>query len=181
MVKPSSQTVSPEEVIHLFRDLVMPSLNPKTVRIEALLESFFAFYRDTRIEGAWLEEEGDMLLLEWGGNCPHLIKGFKDFREGGDDEVDFDENEYEWIGLTRQVTCGTADPDEEAEGEAVGLCLFIYFGKAGPDDDEAGDSLSVPTPNALPAKLKEFKKNPYVAKLLKHKPSKITAFVSGIG
>lgn len=176
-----SSAISPEEAVHRFRELVAPWLHSKPTAIEAMLEAFFAFYRDTRIQGVMPGEEGDTLLLEWGANCPHLINGFKDFRAGGDEEADFDEREYEWIGLTRQVSLATADPDDESEGEAMGLCLFIYFGKAGPDDDEAADSLSIPTPAALPAKLKEFRKNPYVAKLLKHKPSKITAFVSGIG
>jgi hypothetical protein len=118
--------------------------------------------------------------LEWGSACPHLIKGFKDFRTAEDDDVDFAEEEYQWLGLTRQVFTGSRDPEvEEFDEEAVGLCISMYFGLA--KGNEPGDNIWVPTPAALPAKLKEFNKVAYVAKLLKSKPSKITAFISSIG
>jgi hypothetical protein len=180
MKKPVA-AVSQEEAIHLFRDMVKPSLDALPGKVDRILEDFVKFYQETRVEGADLDADGDMLLLEWGSNCPHLIKKFVDFRENGGDEVDFAEDEFQWLGLTRQIFEGSDDPEAEFDDEAVGLCIFIYFKKATDADDEAGDNLWVNAPDQLAARLKEFKQNPYVASLLKSKPTKITAFVSSIG
>jgi hypothetical protein len=174
------QTVSQEEAIRLFRDMVQPHLQAKTANVDGLVKDFMSFYQDIRIEGADLEEDGDMLLLEWGLNSPHMINTFVDFREAADDDVEFSDDEFEWLGLTRQIFANAHDPEAEFDDEAVGLCVFIYFAKAR-DDEDAGDNLWVPTPDTLPAKLKAFKANTFVAKQLKAKPTKITAFVSGIG
>jgi hypothetical protein len=179
MRKAMAPIVSQEEVVHLFRDLTMPFIKAPATPLEDILSAFFAFYCDTRVEGADLEEEGDMILLEWGANCPHLIHSFMDFRESGGEEVDFDEHEYEWIGLTRQIQVGGGE--EEEEGEAMGLCLFLYFSPAKEEDEENGGSLMIPTPEALRPKLKEWKQSPYVARLLKARASKVSGFVSAIG
>ncbi len=173
-----SQTVSLEEAVERFRELCLPVLKNPATPVTDLLANFFDFYCTTRVEGAELEEEGDMVLLEWGANCPHLIKNFVDFRDLEDEEVDFDEDEYEWIGLTRQITI---EEGEEQEEETLGLCLFLYFGRARDEEEELGGSLWIPTPEALRTRLMEWKKNPYVHRLLRQRPSKITAFVSSVG
>lgn len=172
-----SQTVSLEEAVQRFRELCLPFLKSPAPPSADLLAGFFDFYCSTRVEGAELEEEGDMVLLEWGANCPHLIKNFVDFRDL-DEEVDFEEQEYEWIGLTRQLT---VEEGEEQEEEMLGLCLFLYFGPAHDTDDELGGSLWIPTPQVVRTKLTEWKKTPYIHRLLKLRPSKITAFVSSVG
>lgn len=173
-----SQTVSLEEAVQRFRELCLPALKSPATSTADLLASFFDFYCTTRVEGAEMAKEGDMVLLEWGANCPHLIHNFVDFRDLEDEEVDFEEQEYEWIGLTRQLT---VEEDPEEEEEILGLCLFLYFGPAREDENELGGSLWIPTPAALRARLTEWKKNPYVHRLLRLRPAKVTAFVSSVG
>ncbi|MCX8156603.1 MAG: hypothetical protein N3J91_09180 [Verrucomicrobiae bacterium] len=173
----SPQTLSLEEAVQRFRELSLPLLKKPAPPATDLLAHFLDFYCTTRVEGAEIEEEGDMILLEWGANCPHLIHHFVDFRDLEDEEVDFDENEYEWIGLTRQLTLPpTADQDEQT----LGLCLFLYFDRAR-DDDDLGGSLWIPPPNPLRPRLLEWKKTPYIHRPLPRRPAKITAFVSSVG
>src|SRR3954453_2975170 len=80
----------------------------------AVVEAFVAFCRDVRVKGA-----EDAVMLEWGASRPHLLGGFTDLRES---DPEWDDAEYQWVGLTRQVRSGKEDDD-------TALSANLYFGK----------------------------------------------------
>jgi hypothetical protein len=143
-----------------------------------LLDVFMEFYSQVRISGADLEEEGDVLLFEWGSCEPLLVKAPTDLRALGDDDVEFDEKEYQWLGLTRQVFAPSSE-DAEFDDEAVSMNLFLFFGDA--TGDEPSSNVQVSRPDELRAKVSKLLRVPYVAGLLAQVPQRVTALVDGVG
>lgn len=130
----------------------------------AVVEAFVQFYRDVRVE-----DVDDSVMMEWGSSSPHLLDGFADLREVS---PKFDETEYQWIGLTRQLQGDRGDDD-------TALCVFLYFGQA--TGDEPSSNIEFWGLDELDAQVSRFLKKAYVAELLATKPSRVTAFASGAG
>lgn len=130
----------------------------------AVVEEFFAFCRDVCIPGAV-----DVVMLEWGAPQPHLLNGFTDIRKLS---PEFDETEYQWVGLTRQIQLGNGDDD-------TALSAFLYFQPAAGDEPSSG--IEFQGIDDLDAEVDRFLKKKYLAKLLGTKPSRVTAFASEVG
>ena len=130
----------------------------------AVVDAFIAHYREVRIQNA-----DDSVMLEWGSSSPHLLKGFTDLREI---DVEWDENQYQWIGLTRQVQSGNEDDD-------TALCVSLYFELS--TGDEPSSNIEFWGFNELEAALQKFLQKKFVSKLLATPPSRVTAFACEVG
>ena len=156
--------VSESEAVTLFAQQMTPFIAscPATARL--VLDAFVGFYRDVRVQGA-----GDSMMLEWGASRPHLLDEFTDLREVS---PQWDETEYQWVGLTRQIRSDQGDDD-------TALCVFLYFDKAA--GNEPSSNIEFEGVDELESQVGRFLKKSYVAQLLAAKPSRVTAFASEVG
>lgn len=157
--------VPEQDAIQQFADVMAPFVHKSAATGGDVIEACANFYRDVRIDGVV-----DSLMLEWGTSRPHLLDGFTDLRESGSPR--WDNEEYQWIGFTRQARTGKGDDD-------LALCLFLYFEKATGDD--ASGMIEFEGVDALDDNLKQFSSTPYVSQLLTTTPSRIAAFTSCVG
>ncbi len=56
---------------------------------QLVLDELTAWYRDSRVEGAALDEDADMLLLQWGATRPLIVSEPTDLRVRSDGAVKF--------------------------------------------------------------------------------------------
>jgi hypothetical protein len=168
-----------EEVVQAFEKLAKPFVGAGSLDPRTMLEQFIQFYRDVRISGASLDEDGDMLLLEWGTAQPHLLDRFTDLRTRNPNRLKFDRTTYQWLGLTRQVFASGGDEEAEFDDGAITLSLFLFFERA--TADQEASNLWIHGPNNISAALKKFTAAGYVKRLLSSRTSRVNAFVSAIG
>ena len=69
---------------------IQQGVNIDVLRFDSTIAAFFDFYRDERAEGCAVDEDGDMLLFEWGA-------------------VDWGEGEHFELSLARQLIFGPGD------------------------------------------------------------------------
>src|SRR5215207_2145950 len=85
---------------------------------ERVLEELTAWYRRTRVEGAAPDEDGNMLLLQWGAVRLLDVTEPTDLRPLRDDEVGFADPKLQFLDFTRQVFAAGDDEDEEFDDSA---------------------------------------------------------------
>ena len=78
---------------------------------QRVLDELTTWYRDTRVEGAALDEDADMLLLQSGATRPLIVAEPTDLRERGDDDLKFNDQELKYLDFTRQVHAAGNDED----------------------------------------------------------------------
>ena len=86
---------------------IQQGVNIDVLRFESTIAAFFDFYRDEQAEGCALDDDGDMLLFEWG-------------------TVDWGEGEHFELSLARQLIFGPGD------GKIWQLKLTYAFEPTGP-------------------------------------------------
>jgi len=69
---------------------IQQGVNIDVLRFDSTIAAFFDFYRDERAEGCAVDEDGDMLLFEWGA-------------------VDWGEGDHFELSLARQLIFGPGD------------------------------------------------------------------------
>lgn len=89
---------------------------------ERVLEELTAWYRNSRVEGAAIDEDADMLLLQWGATCPLVVSEPTDLRKLGDDDLKFGDHELQYLDFTRQVFAAGEDEDAEFDDEPMARC-----------------------------------------------------------
>ncbi len=156
--------ISESEAIEHFARLMTPFIGSPPSQAVQLFDAFVGFHRDIRVRGA-----DDSLLLEWGAMTPHLLSGFTDLRVS---DFQWDNMEYKWLGLSRQLKSVQDDGDRA-------LRVFVYFGEA--VGDEPSSNIEFEGLIGLDAALARFVAEPYVAGLLALRPSRVTAFVGDVG
>jgi hypothetical protein len=129
---------------------------------ERVLEELVRWYRESRVTGAALDEEGDMLLLQWGARQQLDITEPTDLRELGDETLNFGEHDVPYLDFTRQV-CATND-DEEFDDVAVQMSVTLCHELA--NGAEPGSNLWINTPADIDSKENEFRSVPFVKSLL---------------
>src|SRR5579859_4798472 len=82
---------------------------------EQVLNELTAWYRDCRIESAAIDDDADMLLLQWGATRQLIVAEPMDLRKRSDDDPVFAAQEVRYLHFTRQVFAADADVDEEVE------------------------------------------------------------------
>jgi len=131
---------------------------------QRVLDELTAWYRDIRVNGASLDEDADMLLLQWGATQPLLVAEPTDLRGFGDDELKFSDQELKYLGFTRQVFA--ADEDEDAEFDDAAVQMSITLGFAPADGSEAGSNQWINTPDDIEGGKREFLAVPFVQSLI---------------
>jgi hypothetical protein len=127
---------------------------------ERVLDELTAWYRDSGIDGAAIDQAADMLLLQWGTTRPLLVSEPIDLRKRGDDNLMFAAQELRYLDFTRQVF--VAGEDEEAQFDDVAVQMSITLGFQPADGTEPISNLWIETPDEIDKKVMEFREIPFV-------------------
>lgn len=144
---------------------------------QRVLDELTAWYRDNRVEGAALDEDADMLLLQWGATRPLIVSEPTDLRNRGDEDLKFVEQEVQYLDFTRQVF--TAGDDEEADFDDSAVQMSITLGYGPADGDEPGSNHWIHTPDDIDSGKAEFVGTPFVKSLISA-PAKSVAITVGL-
>jgi len=131
---------------------------------EHALEQIARWYRNTRVEGAEIDHDADMLLLQWGDTRPLMLTAPTDLRELSDDDLEFTKERFKYIEIARQVMPSGDSDDAEFDDEAVQMSITLCYGVTA--RDEPGANQWIMTPSAIETGIPEFKANDFVKSLL---------------
>lgn len=137
---------------------------PQLLTGQRVLDELTAWYRDTRVEAAALDEDADMLLLQWGVKQPLIVTEPTDLRDLGDEDLKFSDQEVKYLDFTRQVFA-TGD-DENAEFDDAAVQMSITLGFAPADVSEGGSNQWINTPDDIDAGIRDFLGVPFVQSLI---------------
>ncbi len=146
---------------------------------ERVLDELTAWYRDKRIEGAAIDEDADMLLLQWGATRPLIVVEPTDLRRLADKDLRFAEQELQYLDVTRQVFAAGEDEDAEFDDSAVQMSISLGFGPA--DGSEPMSNLWIHTPQEIASVVKKYANTPFVLSLLNRPAATVTIVVGLCG
>lgn len=171
--------ISPEELIAQFTELVTPFLVVPHPETRLILNALLEFYRQTRVRGASLDADGDILLVHWGAKRPPLTDGVEDMRRLSDAELRWEPAGYRSFSIGRQVFPAADDPEGELDdsGFILGLDCFFQLDNERPSTSH----IWILTPSDIPAKITSILNDDYVAPLISSVPSRISSHISGAG
>jgi hypothetical protein len=144
---------------------------------QTILAELTAWYQNVRIEGAPLEEDADMLLLQWGATCPLVVASPTDLRTLDDDEFKFSDRELKYLDFTRQVF--VQGDDEDFDDAAVQMSISLGFDPA--DGSEPNSNLWISTPADVDSAKAAFLGVPFVQALVNVPPRMISIKVGQCG
>lgn len=133
---------------------------------ERVLSELTAWYRDTRVEGAAVERDDDMLLFQWGAMRPLLVSVPTDLRHVTDIDLKFAEQAVRYLDFTRQVFA--LNGGEDFDDSAVQMSITLGFGLA--DGCEPLSNTWVPTPAGIDKGKAELWGTPFAQSLLSLPP-----------
>jgi hypothetical protein len=143
-----------------------------------LLNRVLDWYRNTRIARTVLEEDGDMLLLEWGATQPMELSRPTDMRGEGSVAPQFSQARHRWLGFTRQAWPLSENEQDEFDGRAVVMCVFLAYELA--DGSEPSGNTWIHSPENMDDEIRDFM-NPYVTQLLKKPANLVWVFACYCG
>jgi hypothetical protein len=146
---------------------------------EQVLDELTTWYRHSRIEGAVIDDDADMLLLQWGATRPLIVSGPTDLRERSDDDLTFADQEVCYLDFTRQIF--VAGEDEEVEFDDVAIQMSISLGFQPADGNEPMSNLWIQTPDDLDKGVAEFKDTQFVQSHLRLPAQTITITIDHCG
>lgn len=146
---------------------------------EHALDQLMAWYRAARVDGAALEQEDDMLLLQWGATRPMLFSEPTDLRQAAYDDLRFAEQPVQYLDFTRQVLSADANGDGDFDDSAVQMSITLGFDLA--DGGEPSSHIWVHTPSGLDEGRAELLGVPFVKALLGVAPRSISITVGFCG
>jgi hypothetical protein len=135
-------------------------------------------YRDERISGADLNQDGDMLLLQWGVITPLDVAEPTDIRGFADTDLRFASAQFRYLNLTRQVNVATGDEDE-FDDSAVQMSVSLLYEQV--DGREPGGNLWIAAPQEVDERLREFEAVPFVAARLSRPAARVVVTVGHCG
>jgi hypothetical protein len=161
-----------EEFFSLGRELQdNPSLNG-----ELALHKITSWYKEVRLYNSFLVECSDMVLLEW-GNSQYL-----DINEPTDlhlvSKLNYTKSKFEYLGFVRQLFSVQNEEQIDFEDVAIHLSIRLHYG---PMVEKELSHLWIDTPDNVDEKVKDFKANPFVKKLINAQPSKVNIVVEPCG
>ncbi len=134
-----------------FHELGQELQATKALTGRVVLDRLLSWYRNSRIEGALLANDGDMLLLSWGG---------MDFYS---EDAKAIPQRLRYLSFTRQVWPTSDDPDAEFDDDAVTMTISLGIEPA--DGAETSSDLWISTPDDINQGAEDFL-NPYVQSLI---------------
>lgn len=141
-----------------------------------VLEQLTTWYRSGRIRRAELQDDGDMLLLQWGAIRPPLLAEPVDLRKMDVGALKFAQQDRYYLDFTRQVFAPES-PDDEFDDYAVQLSIQLTFG---PAEGRVGHSnLWIATPDQVDAGKTRFVADPFVQARL-HVPAEAMTVTAGL-
>jgi hypothetical protein len=171
-------TINLEIAIQHFLDLGRRLQGMQPLSGELVLEEVISWYRDTRITGADLNADGDMLLFQWGAEKPFKVSEPTDMRALRDGEVEFFTQELQYLDFMRQVfATGDEEGDErEEEFDDLAVQLSITLAYEDATGEEASSNLWIYRPEDVSAGVDKFRSIPFVQSLL-FKPARLATFL----
>ncbi len=157
------------------RDLQVES----SLTAEAVLQRVIQDYADVRIDGAAIDSDGDMLLLQWGATSPLVTENPVDLRNASDDDIAFDECERQYIDFTRQVFAAGDDEDAGFDESAVQLSITLVYDQA--TGGEPSSNQWIENPRRIDSVTTKFRNDPFVHGLLAAPVSRLVATVQHCG
>ena len=171
-------TVDLETAVSDFLSLGRRLLATQPLSAERVLEELTAWYRDVRIECASLDEDGDMLLLQWGATRPPLVSEPTDVRPLGH-KIKFGTKDLRYLDFTRQVFAAGGDEGADFDDAAVQMSITLSYGPA--DGTEESANQWVNTPDDVDDGVREFRSAPFVQSLLQAAARNVAVTVGHCG
>ncbi len=159
------KTVDLETSVSDFLTLGRHLLSFESLTDEHVLDELIAWYKDSRITGAPLEEDADMLLLQWGKIRPLDLPEPTDLRTVSDDNIQFMEREYQYLNFTRQVFANNEQKSLEFDDVAVQMSITLCYGPS--TGSEPNSNLWIDMPSEIERVLAKYRATPFVGILLR--------------
>lgn len=160
------------------------SCQERNLTAAEVIREITTFYRDIHIAGADVEDDGDMLLFQWGSGKQLLLTEPRDLRESEGGELSFESADSLYLDFTRQVFTG-GDEEDEHEGDddfddsAIQMSLTLVYGPAKPKTKSG--NIWISAPDGIDTDLKKYVAQPLVAELLNAAPTRYVATVGDCG
>ena len=149
-----------EAAIECFLALGREIQMARPLTAEHALKQLVDWYKSSRIHGSELEQDGDMLLLQWGEIRPLRFIEPTDLRRFENINMTFFEpTSYRYIDLTRQVFAPT-DPAAEFDDEAVQMSISLLYEPG--LDNQGGSNIWIPTPADIELRIPGIHSVPFV-------------------
>ena len=170
--------VDQEDAVGQFLELAR-SCQDRNLTAPKVIEEVVRFYRDVRIAGADVEDDGDMLLFQWGGGEHLILSEPTDFRKPSSADYEFDGREAQYLDFTRQVFIAANGGGEDFDESAIQMSITLIYGPA--TGKEQSVNVWIATPSRLELDLIKHAAVPLVAQLIDLSPSRIIATVDVCG
>lgn len=155
------------------------SCQDRNLTATGIIEEVVRFYRDVRIAGADVENDGDMLLFQWGGGEHLVLSEPTDFRTSESADYEFDGVESKYLDFTRQVFVAGDEDDEDFDESAIQMSITLIYGPA--NGKEQAGNVWIATPSRVEHDLKKHAAAPLVTELINMPPTRIIATVDVCG
>jgi hypothetical protein len=146
---------------------------------ERVLNELITWYRESRITGASLIEDGDMLLLQWGVTRPLDIIGPTDMRGVSDEKIKFSDSKFRYLNFTRQVFANYGNKEIEFDDVAIQMSITLCYEQTTESEDSEG--FWIETPSDIERGEERFRSTPFVDMLMKAPASRIEITAENCG
>lgn len=158
------KTVDLETSVSDFLALGRRLLSFEPLTGEHILGELIAWYKDSRITGAPLDEDADMLLLQWGEIRPLELTEPTDLRTMSDDDIHFMERKYQYLDFTRQVFANNEEKSLEFDDVAIQMSITLCYEPS--TGSEPNSNLWIDIPGEIERALAKYHTTPFVGILL---------------
>ena len=158
------KTVDLETSVSDFLALARRLLSFQPLTGEHVLGELIAWYKDSRMTGAPLDEDADMLLLQWGESRPLDLTEPTDLRAVSDGNIQFMEKRYQYLDFTRQVFANNEEKSLEFNDVAVQMSITLCYEPS--IGSEPNSNLWIDMPDEIERGLSQYRATPFVGILL---------------
>jgi hypothetical protein len=158
------KTVDLETSVSDFLALGRRLLSFQLLTGEHVLGELIAWYKDSRIIGASLDENADMILLQWGEIRPVDLTEPTDLRAVSDGKIQFLESKYQYLDFTRQVFANNEEKNLEFDDVAVQMSIRLCYESS--TGSEPNSNLWIDMPDKIERAVEKFRATPFVGMLL---------------
>ena len=158
------KTVDLETAVSDFIALGKQLLSLKSLTCEDVLRELLAWYQEDRVLGAPLDENADMLLLQWGAIHPLDIREPLDLRTVREGTLHGFNLKYQYLDFTRQVFANNEEKSLDFDDAAVQMSMTLFYKPS--TGNEPNSNLWIETPTEIDKGVAKFHATPFVQMLL---------------
>lgn len=181
------KTVDLETSVSDFLSLGKQLLTSGTLTGDHALRELLAWYKKSRVLGASVDENADMVLLQWGAEEPGSLTEPVDLRttEPVDLRTVDEKNlfssglKYQYLDFTRQVFANNEEKSLDFDDVALQMSITLYFQPA--TGREPNSNLWIEMPTEIEQGAAKFRETPFVATLLNSPAWRATCKVENCG